>query len=62
MKGENILHLNIPNVITVGIILLIWAAVWAVVGQSVRKALGIKATKNAGNAGLTAAGVPTMAA
>lgn len=61
MQGENILHLNIANVITVGIILLIWVMVWAVIGQSVRRALGIKGAHKVTNAGAVAAGIPTVA-
>lgn len=59
MQGENILHLNIANVVTVGIILLIWVAIWAVIGQSVRKALGISAKNSSAQAGAVAAGLPT---
>lgn len=59
MNGENILHLNLPNVFTIGIILLVWVVLWMALGQGVRRALGAKTAGDVQNAGLAAAGLPT---
>ena len=59
MNGENILHLNLPNVLTVGIILLVWVVVWIALGQGVRRALGAQQASDVQGAGLAAAGLPS---
>jgi hypothetical protein len=61
MNGENIVHLNLPNVLTIGIILLVWVVVWVVAGQGVRRALGAKTASDVQSAGLVAGGLPSTA-
>lgn len=61
MNGENILHLNLPNVFTVGLILAVWVVIWLVVGQGVRRALGVQLAGGAQSDALSAAGMPGAA-
>jgi hypothetical protein len=61
MNGENIVHLNLPNVFTIGVILLVWVVVWVVVGQGVRRALGMQSASETQSAAMVAAGMPGAA-
>ena len=55
MKSENIISLNIPNVFTIGIILLIWVVLWAIIGQGVKRTMNGSSLADVASAGLGAA-------
>ena len=37
MMNENIISLNVPNIVTIGIIIAIWGVIFVVTSQVVRK-------------------------
>lgn len=43
--NDNIISLNVPNIVTIGIIIVIWTAIFVVVSQGFRK---VQAKQNGG--------------